>query len=102
MKYLRPIRVTDMKNGIIALITNNEISVDPETGIKYPHQVSYIKFVERKGNSVQFTAGVPEITDEMRKLQSTFIELKSKCIRVAELLNDALRDFLIYFYSKNV
>jgi hypothetical protein len=37
----------------------------------------------------------------MRQMQIAFIELKSKCIRVAELLNDTLRNFLIYYYSKN-
>jgi hypothetical protein len=66
-----------------------------------PHQVSYIELLDvdtsKRPLSITFTPDFNKITPELRQKQEHFIEMKHNCIRVAEIINEKLRNFLVRY-----
>ena len=70
-----------------------------------PYRFSYMECIPidptKEINDINYQVDRTKLTDELKRKQSKFLDLKHRCIRMAENLNENLRSFLSQYSDIN-
>ncbi len=103
--YKRPKDDTRFRQEMTYEYSEEDFLEDAETKIKVPYRFSYMECTpidfSKDVHEFKYEFDRTKLTDELRKNQSKFLDLKHRCIRVAENLNETLRSFLTQYSNIN-
>jgi hypothetical protein len=101
MDHKRPKENILAQRGMTLIISDDITIEDPITKIGMPHNISYMEFFDidsaKSPVEITFKPDINKVTPELREKQRHFLGLKHNCIRVAELTNEKLRNFLLRY-----
>lgn len=105
MEYKRPKNDLRFRQELSIEYSEEDFIEDLETKIKVPHRFSYIEYIPtdltKEINDINYQFDRTKLTDELKFKQSKFLDLKHRCIRMAENLNENLRSFLSQYSDIN-